>query len=112
MQVRYPYESAAALHKEIRTLGDRQASVTVVDQFRLLITEIGNAMGYVRMVRAGGVHYTGETAQCLPDLPGVEPLPLAINSGGGAADGDFARQVYGGSTASEGDRERAAAASS
>ena len=87
-RARYPYESAEKLAKDVRKLGDQHAPITVLDQFRILITEIGNAMGYVRMVRAGGVHFTGETAQCLPDLPGVQPLPLPPDAD--AAGGDAA----------------------
>ena len=85
--VRYAYESAATLSKEVRKLGDQHAATSVLDQFRILITEIGNAMGYVRMVRAGGVHFAGETAQCLPDLPGIEPLPLPPDAAEAGADG-------------------------
>ena len=31
---------------------------TYLDQFRLLVTHIGNAMGFVRMVRSGGIQQT------------------------------------------------------
>jgi hypothetical protein len=38
-------------NKEIRKLGVDKAGRTYLDQFRILVTEIGNALGYVRMVR-------------------------------------------------------------
>ena len=63
----------------MRKLGDAKLDESVVDSFRKLITEIGNTMGYVRMVRAGGVHTTGETIQCLPDTPDVDELPPPRN---------------------------------
>lgn len=86
----YPFDCAEKLAKDVRKLGDASAAVSVLDRFRILITEIGNAMGYVRMVRAGGVHHNGQTHQCLPDLPGVPDLPLpasAAGEGAGASEG-------------------------
>ena len=71
---RYPFSRAEKLYKDIRKLGEARTDETVVDSFRKLITEVGNTMGYVRMVRAGGVHTAGETVQCLPDGPDVAEL--------------------------------------
>jgi len=45
---------------------------TYLDKFRLLITEIGNAMGYVRMIRSGGLLYTSNAIQFVPDLNEIE----------------------------------------
>ena len=49
---KYPFERADRFNRDIRKLGVER-NLTVLDRFRLLLTEIGNAMGYVRMVRAG-----------------------------------------------------------
>lgn len=38
---------------------------TYLDQFRLLITHIGNAMGFVRMVRSGGIQQTSQSIRFL-----------------------------------------------
>ena len=51
----YPYERAFKFVKDIRKLGVNESGKSFLDQFRILITEIGNALGYVRMVRAVGV---------------------------------------------------------
>ena len=97
----YPYARAEGLLRDVRNLGDaasqgrgsssssgasgRQPEQhSVLDQFRLLITEIGNAMGYVRMLRAGGVHQTGEAVQCLPDEPNVPDLAGSAGRNGTA----------------------------
>jgi WASH complex subunit 7 len=48
---RYSFERAEKFTKGIRKLGLSKDGLTYLDQFRILITEIGNAMGYVRMVR-------------------------------------------------------------
>ena len=55
--------------------------LTVLDRFRQLITEIGNAMGYVRMVRAGGLHYAASALGCAPgtvELPDLNALAAEI----------------------------------
>lgn len=53
----YPYDRAFQFNKDIRKLGISDTGKTFLDQFRLLITEIGNALGYVRMVRSAGMNY-------------------------------------------------------
>ncbi|KAJ0405316.1 hypothetical protein P43SY_001075 [Pythium insidiosum] len=47
---KYPYDRAFQFNKDIRKLGVSDSGKTFLDQFRVLITEIGNALGYVRMV--------------------------------------------------------------
>ncbi len=53
---RYPFERAEKFNKAVRKLGANDKGETCLDQFRHLISEIGNAMGYVRMIRSGGLH--------------------------------------------------------
>ena len=63
----YPYERADKFNKEIRKLG-MDKGLSYLDKFRLLITEIGNAMGYIRMIRAAGHHFISSAIQFVPDL--------------------------------------------
>jgi hypothetical protein len=42
-----------------------------LDQFRILVTEIGNALGYVRMVRSASMYYCSEAVKFLPDIDKV-----------------------------------------
>jgi WASH complex subunit 7 len=70
----YPYERAKKFLQYVRQLGssgktDRQS---YLDKFRRLITEMGNAMGYVRMIRSGGLLYTSTAIQFVPDLNGIQ----------------------------------------
>ena len=65
---RFPYERADKFNREIRKLGVNSDGMTYLDQFRKLITEIGNALGYVRMVRAGGQHHVSGAIKFVPDL--------------------------------------------
>ena len=42
----YPYERAENLYKEIKKLGVFEDGNTFMDKFRILITSLGNALGY------------------------------------------------------------------
>ena len=44
---------------------------TFLDQFRKQITEIGNALGYVRMVRSGGLHHVSQSIKFVPELDAI-----------------------------------------
>ncbi|OQV12635.1 WASH complex subunit 7 [Hypsibius exemplaris] len=69
---RYPFEKAEKFNKGIRTLGVTPDGLTKLDQFRLLITHIGNAMGFVRTVRSGGLHQCSKAICFIPDLEDLE----------------------------------------
>lgn len=68
---RYPYARAEAFNKEIRKLGITEQGLSYLDQFRILITEIGNAMGYIRMIRSGGLYHTSNAIKFVPDLASI-----------------------------------------
>lgn len=68
LKSKYPYERAEKFTKAIRKLGVQGDGITYLDQFRVLITTIGNAMGYIRMVRSGGLHYCSNAVNFVPDL--------------------------------------------
>ncbi|XP_015795193.1 WASH complex subunit 4 [Tetranychus urticae] len=65
---RFPYERAENLVKGIRKLGLTPEGYTLLDRFRLLITEIGNALGFVRMLRSGALHCSSSSVSFVPDL--------------------------------------------
>lgn len=65
---RYPFERAEKFTKIIRKLGVNDKGESCLDQFRRLISEIGNAMGYIRMVRSGGLHCCSNAIRFVPDL--------------------------------------------
>mmetsp|Transcript_32874 Transcript_32874/g.82567 ORF Transcript_32874/g.82567 Transcript_32874/m.82567 type:complete len:1186 (-) Transcript_32874:28-3585(-) len=67
----YPYERADRLVKDIRRLGTTAQGQSYLDQFRKLVTEIGNAMGYIRMVRSGGLSFTSNAIKFVPDLSDI-----------------------------------------
>ena len=70
----YPYNRADRFNKEIHRLGVTDDGHTYLDQFRILITEIGNAMGYVRLIRSGGFLYTANSIKFIPDLKQISKM--------------------------------------
>ncbi|EFJ28986.1 hypothetical protein SELMODRAFT_3014, partial [Selaginella moellendorffii] len=56
----YPMARAEKLNKDIKKL-------SFLDQFRSLISEMGNSLGFVRMVRLGGLHYCTTACGSIPD---------------------------------------------
>eukprot|EP00299_Pterocystis_sp_00344_P018480 c9221_g1_i1.p1 GENE.c9221_g1_i1~~c9221_g1_i1.p1 ORF type:complete len:1167 (-),score=295.14 c9221_g1_i1:59-3418(-) len=78
----YPFDRADNFNRHIRKLGVTEDGLTFLDQFRVLITEIGNAMGYVRMVRSGGQHYCSNAIKFVPDLQSIADFPSMVEKSG------------------------------
>lgn len=68
---KYPYERAEKFNRGIRKLGVLADNQTYLDQFRLLISQIGNAMGYIRMIRSGGLNCCSNSIRFVPDLDDI-----------------------------------------
>lgn len=91
----YPYERALKFVKEIKKLGVSENNKSFLDQFRILLTEIGNALGYVRMVRSASMYYCSEAAKYLPEIDGMiafEPYAgrgVPVDPLSDAADAEF-----------------------
>jgi WASH complex subunit 7 len=84
LQSKYPWDRADKLVKDIRRLGMTPDGMSYLDKFRVLITEIGNAMGYVRMIRSGGLLHTSNAIKFVPDIEGVVKFtPLFSPEGAG-----------------------------
>ncbi|KAG2459915.1 WASC4 protein, partial [Polypterus senegalus] len=68
---KYPFERAEKFNRGIRKLGITPDGQSYLDQFRQLISQIGNAMGYVRMIRSGGLHCCSNAIRFVPDLEDI-----------------------------------------
>eukprot|EP01126_Amoeba_proteus_P057914 TRINITY_DN7419_c0_g1_i3.p1 TRINITY_DN7419_c0_g1~~TRINITY_DN7419_c0_g1_i3.p1 ORF type:complete len:624 (-),score=114.97 TRINITY_DN7419_c0_g1_i3:112-1983(-) len=68
---RYPYDLARKFQQHIRQIGLTKDKKTYLQKFQDLITEIGNAMGYVRMIRSGAMLQTSNAIQFVPDLGAI-----------------------------------------
>lgn len=90
LESRYPFDRAEKFNKEIRKLGLTPNGLTYLDQFRLLITEIGNAMGYIRLVRSGGLQYISNSIKFIPDIQ--DPPKFSEMTGGLSAPSVVAAQ--------------------
>ena len=58
----------------MRKLGVGDDGRSFLDHFRVLITEIGNALGYVRMVRSAGAEFCADAARFVPDFDDAAEL--------------------------------------
>ncbi len=68
---RYPFDRAEKFNRGIRKLGVTPDGLSYLDQFRILISQIGNAMGYIRMIRSGGLHCCSNAIRFIPDLEDI-----------------------------------------
>ncbi|XP_059050047.1 WASH complex subunit 4 [Achroia grisella] len=68
----YHYKYAEKFNKGIKVLGLDEDGQSYLDLFRELISQIGNAMGYVRMIRSGGRHCCSDATVFLPNLEEVQ----------------------------------------
>ncbi|KYQ93354.1 hypothetical protein DLAC_06026 [Tieghemostelium lacteum] len=64
----YPFELVTELERDIRQISTSEQGITFLDHFRILITHIGNTMGYIRLVKSGGLHYCSNAIKFVPDL--------------------------------------------
>ncbi|GJQ84460.1 hypothetical protein Trydic_g21021 [Trypoxylus dichotomus] len=67
----YPFERAEKFNFGIRKLGLNRNNLSYLDLFRKLIAQIGNAMGYVRLIRSGGRRCLADATCFIPDLKTV-----------------------------------------
>ncbi|CAG2103931.1 unnamed protein product [Medioppia subpectinata] len=65
---KFPFERAEKLCKGIRKLGLTADGMSYLDQFRQLISQIGNVLGFVRMLRSGALHCSSNSVNFVPDL--------------------------------------------
>jgi len=78
----YPFERSKKFNKDIRKLGVLDSGLSFLDQFRILITQIGNAMGYIRLVRSGGLAYVSNAIKFVPDLDDIPIFEEEISKEG------------------------------
>ena len=56
----YPVVRGIQFLQEMRKLGVADDGLSFLDQFRSLVTEMGNALGFVRMIRLGTMRYSSK----------------------------------------------------
>lgn len=79
MDGKYPFERAELFYKEIKRLGLFDDGKNFLDKFRIMVTEIGNALGFVRLLRSSSLNYCSKSIEFLPSTIS-ENLKLSILS--------------------------------
>ncbi|KAH8280735.1 hypothetical protein KR054_005175, partial [Drosophila jambulina] len=64
----YPYERAENFLRKIRKLGFASNGETYMDLFRKVITQVGNAVGYVRLLQAGSKNANYRSRSYMPKV--------------------------------------------
>ncbi|VDK70090.1 unnamed protein product [Litomosoides sigmodontis] len=80
LEKKYPVNRAQRFSTAIRFLGVGDDDL-YLDKLCILITEVGNVMGYVRLVRSGGIEASMQSLGFLPNLDDVPAFgPLAVST--------------------------------
>ncbi|KAG5503470.1 hypothetical protein JKF63_05609 [Porcisia hertigi] len=64
--IKYPVEQADQLIREMDRLGVAHDGVSFLEKARQLVSEMGNALGFMRMMRSGGLRAVAESARFVP----------------------------------------------
>ena len=75
----FPIQRAEKFANDIKKLGVTEDGRSCLDQFRQLVAEIGNALGYMRMVRSGGLRAIADAAVFIPSFNEVPRLEKFVN---------------------------------
>ncbi|KAI5723753.1 hypothetical protein M8J76_010468 [Diaphorina citri] len=77
---KYPFDRAEKLLKSVKTIQeepdttDENGHLNYLERFRLVITQVGNAIGLIRMIRSGSLHYCANSVQFVPNLDSVDDI--------------------------------------
>ena len=63
----YPFDRVVTFLRDVRKQGLTSDGYTFLDRLRTLLSEIGNAMGFVRMARSARMNYCSEAMQYIPE---------------------------------------------
>ncbi|XP_071816027.1 WASH complex subunit 4-like [Apostichopus japonicus] len=77
----YPFDRSEKFNRGIRKLGITPEGDSYLDQFRILISQIGNAMGYIRMIRSGGLRCCSNAIRFVPDIDDIVNLEELVAAG-------------------------------
>ena len=64
---RYRFENGRKLLRSLQKIGQLQNGRTYVDEFEQLITQIGNSLAFVRLLRSGAFHCSANSLKFIPD---------------------------------------------
>lgn len=64
----------------MKRLGGLASGETFMDKFRLLIIDIGNVLGFVRMLRSGSQRFCSESNKFVPAAESDQPFAAQVTS--------------------------------
>ena len=70
----YQYDRAENFLRDVRKLGMLEKNMTLIDKFRLLITQIGNTLGLIRMIKTAGLNLTATRTQFIPNTQNIPKI--------------------------------------
>ncbi|KAG9509637.1 WASH complex subunit 4, partial [Fragariocoptes setiger] len=73
---RYPFQRAEKVVYSLKKFGLTPTNQTYLDALRTVITCIGNALGFVRMLRSGALNCTSKSVNFLPDFDDLNDMRL------------------------------------
>ncbi|KAK9509122.1 hypothetical protein O3M35_006508 [Rhynocoris fuscipes] len=79
LEVIYPYDRADKVNKQVGRIGIGPDGLDLLDKFITIITQIGNAVGLVRMVRSGGIHQCLKTSEYISKAEDILDLDFGRN---------------------------------
>ncbi|EGR33139.1 hypothetical protein IMG5_060890 [Ichthyophthirius multifiliis] len=93
---KYIYERAEKLQKVIKKLGNFDDGKNYLDQFRVLLTQIGNALGLVRLIKSASLNYCSKCIEFLPSQICEEQTfaNMALGALSGEATFNAGRWIY------------------
>uniref|UniRef100_A0A0N5AK55 WASH complex subunit 7 n=1 Tax=Syphacia muris TaxID=451379 RepID=A0A0N5AK55_9BILA len=75
----YSVKRAQRFNASVKDLGVSDEGYSFLDKFRVLITHIGNVMGYIRIVRSGSIEATSLSLSLLPNFEEVTPFSSIVS---------------------------------
>ena len=73
-QKSYDFARAMEAQRFLRRLGAARDGLSFLDKLRQVLTQIGNCLGYVRMVRTAGMRSMAHSLEALEASPWLEDL--------------------------------------
>ena len=70
----YQYDRAENFLRDVKKLGVFEKNITLIDKFRILITQIGNTLGLIRMIKTAGLNLTATRTQFIPNTQNIPKI--------------------------------------
>lgn len=66
VESRYPLERGTKFKEELSLFSIRENKINILDQFRIIITALGNSVGFARLLRISSFNYLSKNTEFIP----------------------------------------------